>query len=89
MVNYLVVKAHFDTNKLAYITFYPVSKKAMKALIRHLPQNSPPEDVSDGLVDLGLDIITVKQRSSTRRSCAEAPIFLPLYLITLPRMAKS
>jgi hypothetical protein len=42
-------------------------------------------------VELGLDVISVKQMSTARRSPAEGTtaINLPLFLITLPRTAKS
>jgi hypothetical protein len=42
-------------------------------------------------VDLGYDVISVKQMSTTRRSTTEGPssINLPLFLITLPRTTKS
>jgi hypothetical protein len=42
-------------------------KKPMKAVIRHLPHNTPAEDISDGLVNLGFDVIRVKQKIVTRR----------------------
>jgi hypothetical protein len=48
--------------------FYAKSKKPMKAVIRHLSHNTPAEDISDGLVSLGFDGISVKQMTATRRS---------------------
>jgi hypothetical protein len=71
------------------VTFFPKYLKPIKAVIRQLPHNTPAEDISDGLVDLGLDVISVKQMSSTRRTPDEGPKFLPLILTTLPRTAKS
>jgi hypothetical protein len=63
----------------------------MKAVIRHLPFNTLAKDISDGLVDLGFDIIRVKQMSATRRSPAEGTsrVNFLLFLITLPITAKS
>jgi hypothetical protein len=63
----------------------------MKAVIRHLPHNTPAEDISDGLLSLGFDVISVKQMTATRRSPSDGSttVNLPLFLITLPRMAKS
>jgi hypothetical protein len=63
----------------------------MKAVIRHLPQNTPVKDISDGLVSLGFEVISVKQIKITRRSPSDisTTINLPLFLITLPRRAKS
>jgi hypothetical protein len=89
MVDYLAVKAHFDSTSMSYFTFFPKSLKPIKAVIRHLPHNTPAEDISDGLVDLGFDVISVKQMSSTRRTPDEGPKILPLFLITHPRTAKS
>jgi hypothetical protein len=67
MVDYLAVKAHFDSTNMSYFTFFPKSLKPIKAVIRHLPYNTPAEDISDGLVEFGFDVISVKQMSSTRR----------------------
>jgi hypothetical protein len=63
----------------------------MKAVIRHLPQSTPAEDISDGLVSPGFDVISVKQMIATRRSLSDGSttINLPLVLIILPRAAKS
>jgi hypothetical protein len=52
----------------------------MKALIRHLPHNTLAEDISDGLVSLGFDVISVKQMTAIRRSPSDGSptINLPL-----------
>jgi hypothetical protein len=50
------------------ITEFPKPKKSMKAVIRHLPQNTPAEGISDRLVSLGFDVISVKQMTATHRS---------------------
>jgi hypothetical protein len=62
----------------------------MKAVIRHLPHNTPIEDISDGLVSLGFDVISVKQMTATRRSPSDGSttINILLFLITLPKTAK-
>jgi hypothetical protein len=81
---------HYNTNNLSYYTLYPKSQKPIKAVIRHLPQNTPAEDMHDGLVDLGFYVINVKQMSIASRSPeGTTSITLPLFLVTLPRMAKS
>jgi hypothetical protein len=49
----------------------------------------PAEEIWEGLVELGFDIISVKQMSTTRRSQGSASTSLPLFLITLPRSEKS
>jgi hypothetical protein len=59
-------------------------------VIRHLPQNTPAQDISDGLMTLGFDVINVKQMTTTRRTPQETKIItLLLFLITLPRTPKS
>jgi hypothetical protein len=84
-------KSHFDSNNLSYYTFYLKSDNPMKAVICHLPHNNPVEDISDGLVCFGFEVISFKQVIATRRSPHERlkTINLPLFLITLPRTAKS
>jgi hypothetical protein len=90
MVDYQAVKEYFKQNSLAYFTYFPKSEKPVKAVICHLPSNTPAQDISDGLVDLGFDVISIKQMSSARRSPDSLnPIPLPLFLITLPRTEKS
>jgi hypothetical protein len=87
MADFQSVKSHFDAHNLSYYTFYPKSEKPVKAVIRHLPHNTPAEDISDGLVSLGFDVISVKQMTATRRSPPDesTSIKLPLFLIILPR----
>jgi hypothetical protein len=53
MVDFLGVKSYLETNNLSYFTFYPKSEKPTKAVICHLPVNTPAEDICDGLVSLG------------------------------------
>jgi hypothetical protein len=90
VVDYLVVKSFFNQNSLSYFTFFPKSEKPIKAVLRHLPSNTPAQDISERLVDLGFDVISVKQMSSTRRSPdGSKPVNLPLFLVTLRRTHKS
>jgi hypothetical protein len=91
MADFQSIKAHFDAHNLSYYSFYPKSKKPMKAVIRHLPYNTLSEDLSDGLVSLGFDVISVMQMTATRQSPSDGSttIILPLFLITLPRKTKS
>jgi hypothetical protein len=91
MADYSAIRSHLDSSKLHYFTFFPKSQKPIKAVIRHLPHNTPAEDIPDGLVDIGIDVISVKQMTTTRQSATEEPttINLPLFLITLPRTPKS
>jgi hypothetical protein len=85
------MKSYFDTQNLSYYTFFPKSEKPIKSVKRNLPLNTPAEDISDGLVNLGFDVVSVKQMTTTRQSSPEDPktTNLPPFLVTLPRTAKS
>jgi hypothetical protein len=60
MANFQSVKSYFDGQNLSYFSFFPKSEKLMKAVIRHLPHDTPAEDISDRLVSLGFDVVSVK-----------------------------
>jgi hypothetical protein len=65
MADFQSVKSYFDNHNLSYF-FFPKKEKPVKAVIRHLPHNTPAQDSSDGLVSLGFDIINVKLMTTTR-----------------------
>jgi hypothetical protein len=91
-MDFSAIKTFLETNKLPFFTFFPKSEKHVKAVIHHLPLNTPAEDISDGLVSMGCDVICVKQMTTTRRNPppeGTTTAILPLFLITLPRTAKS
>jgi hypothetical protein len=67
MGDYSAVRTHLESKNINYFTFYPKSQKPIKAVIWHLPSNTPAEDISNSLVSLGFDVISVKQLTSTRR----------------------
>jgi hypothetical protein len=71
MADFLAFRSYLEKNNLAYFTFYPKSLKPIKAVMRHLPLNTPAEDISDGLVSLGFDDSSVKQMTATRKSPPE------------------
>jgi hypothetical protein len=71
MADFSAMRSHFKNNNLPYFTLYPKCQKPIKAVVWHLPFTSPAEDVSDGLVNLGFDVISIKQMSATCRSPAE------------------
>jgi hypothetical protein len=56
------------------------SQKPVKAVIRHLPINTPAQDISEGLENLGFDVVSVKQMTTTRRSQTEEAITRNLHL---------
>jgi hypothetical protein len=90
MADFQSVKSHFYSQNLSYYSFHN-SEEPIQAVIRHLPQNTPAEDISDGVVSLGFDVVSVKQMTVNRRSPPEESkiINLALFLVTLLRTAKS
>jgi hypothetical protein len=89
MADFQSVKFHFDSQNISYYSFFPKAVKTIRAVIRHLPQNTPAEDISDGLTSLGFDVVS-KQITTTCRSPPEESKVtnLPILLVTLPRTAK-
>jgi hypothetical protein len=83
-------KSCLENDNLAYFIFYSKHEKPIKAVMRHLPPNSPAEGISDGLVSLGFDVVSIKDMTATRRSPPEGSTTknVPLLLLTLPRTAK-
>jgi hypothetical protein len=78
MADYSAIKEYLSSQTLNYFTFYPKSLKPIKAIIRHLPGNTPAEEIYEGLVETDFDIISVKQRPTTRRSQGSSSTSLPL-----------
>jgi hypothetical protein len=91
LADFQSVKSHFKSQNLSYYSFFPKSEKHIKAVIRHLPLNTPAENISDSLVSLGFDVVSVKQLTATHRSPPEESKIInpPLFLVTLPKTAKS
>jgi hypothetical protein len=91
MADYSAIREYFDKNHLNYFTFHPKSQKPIKAVIRHLPIDTPAEDISNGLQDLGYSVLSVKQMTASRPSPegGNYTLNLPLFLVTLPKDAKS
>jgi hypothetical protein len=89
MADFSAIKQYLNSQNLHYFLFFPKSLKPIKAVIRHLPGNTPAEEIYERLVELGFDIVIVKQMSTTRRSQDLTSRNLSLFLITLPRSDKS
>jgi hypothetical protein len=92
MTDFSAIKSLFNNEKLSYFTSHPKSLKPIKAVIRHLPTNTPADEIYEALTELGFEVISVKQMSSNRRAPPEGGSKskkLPLFLITLPRNEKS
>jgi hypothetical protein len=91
MADFLAIKSHFEGNNLSFYTFFPKYEKPIKAVIRYLPLNTPADDICDGLVSFCFDVVSVKQMTTTHRSPPDVSntLNLPLFLVTLPKTAKS
>jgi hypothetical protein len=91
MADYSAIRSYFDSNHLHYFTFHPKSEKPIKAVIRQLPGDTPAEDISNGLQDLGFSILSVKQMTANCPSPegGSHTVNLPLFLVTLTRTPKS
>jgi hypothetical protein len=91
MVDFLPLQSHFEGNNLSFFTFYPKFENPIKAVIRYLPQNTPAEDICNGLVSFDFDFVSIKQITTTCRSPPEISktTNLPLFLVNIPRRAKS
>jgi hypothetical protein len=61
MADFSAICSRYESNNLPYFTFYLKSQKPIKAVVQHLRVSTPAEDISDGLVNLGFDVISVKQ----------------------------
>jgi hypothetical protein len=56
MAGYSSMKPYLEKNNIHYFTFSPNSETPMKAVIRHLPPDTPGEDVSNSLEDLSFNV---------------------------------
>jgi hypothetical protein len=70
---------NFLTIIINQYTFYPKSEKPIKTVIRHPPVNIHAEEIGDGLVDLGFDVISAKQMSTALGLREELHSLLCLY----------
>jgi hypothetical protein len=90
MADYSAMRHYLESKHLNYYTFFPKSEKPIKAVIRHLLHDTPAEDISNSLNDLGFDVINVKQMTSKKTDPqGRSEVNLPLFLVTLPRTEKS
>jgi hypothetical protein len=91
MADYSAMKSYHKKNNLHYFTFCLNFEKPMKAVIRHLPPDTPVEDISNSLEDLGFNVTNVRQMTATRRVPNEQTHVetLTLFLVTLTRNIKS
>jgi hypothetical protein len=59
----------------------------MMAVIRHLPPDTPKEDISNSLEKVGFNVINVRQLATNQRALNGQAYMeiLPLFLVTLTR----
>jgi hypothetical protein len=86
MEDYSAIKSYLEKNNLHYFALSPNSEKPTKAVIRHLPPDTPAEAISNSLEDSGFSDNNVRQITAARRAPME---LLPLFLVTLVRNIKS
>jgi hypothetical protein len=79
MAEYSAVRALFDGRKMSYYTFHPKSEKPIKDVIRHLPIETPAEDITNGLTELGFSVMSVRQLTTNRRYIEGDTQKLPLF----------
>jgi hypothetical protein len=54
-----IFQARFDGRNMSYYTFHQQSDKPIKAVIRHLPIDTPAEGICNGLTELDFSIMSV------------------------------
>jgi hypothetical protein len=64
MTGFSPIHSHFESNNLLHFTFYSKFQRPIKAVIRNLPVSTPAEDISDGIMNLGFDVISLKYHQS-------------------------
>jgi len=79
MEDYVTLKKHLDQNQTHYYTFHPKAEKPIKAVIRHLPGETPAEDIANELLALGYKVHNVRQMTTTRQQSGAGPNTLPYH----------
>jgi hypothetical protein len=91
MADYKTTQNLLSQKGFPFFTFYTKGDKAVKAVIRHLPNNNSSEDITVALQEMAYEVISVKQITAKHPSPeGEVTIVsLPLFLITVVRNQKS
>jgi hypothetical protein len=91
MAGYSAMKYCMEKNNLHYFTYSPNSERSIKAVIPHLPPNTPVKNISKRLEVLAFNVINVRQMTATRRAPKGQIHVEPihLFLVTLTRNIKS
>jgi hypothetical protein len=91
MADYSALMRYPDASKIPYYTFHPKSLKRVKAVICHLPGDTPAKDISDEVLALGFNVINVRQMVVTRPKAEDGlqTCNIRLFLVTLARNEKA
>jgi acyl-CoA synthetase (NDP forming) len=91
MAGYKTIQNLLSQKGLPFFTFYTKGNKPVKAVMKHLPNNTSSEDITVALQELGYEVISVKQITAKRPSPENGVTLvpLPLFLFTLVRNQKS
>jgi hypothetical protein len=65
------MKLYLEKYYLHYFTLSPNSEKPIKAVICHLSPDTPVEEISSSLEDLGFNVINVRQMTPTQTAPSE------------------
>jgi hypothetical protein len=82
MADYSAMKSYLDKNNLQHFTFSPNSEKPIKAVIRHLPPDTPAVDISNSLENLGYNVFNVRQLTTNQKRAQNGQSYvetLPLF----------
>jgi hypothetical protein len=66
MADYSAMKSYLEKNNLHYLSCSLNSEKPIKAETRHLPPDTPAERISNGLENLGFNVINVRLLTTNR-----------------------
>jgi hypothetical protein len=75
IADFQAVRLHFDFNNFSCYSFFSKTEEPIKVVIRHLPINTPAEDIAEFLGEFGFEAVSVRRLSTTRRSLP--PPFVP------------
>jgi hypothetical protein len=94
--DFSAIKSFFQKESFSIYTFHPKSFEPIKAVTRKLPSVTQAEEIYEDISDLGFEVMSVKQMTSSRRSLPQTGqkspnvhLPLPLYQITFNRSEKS
>jgi hypothetical protein len=66
MVDHSAMKSYLEKNNLHYFILSRNSVKPIMTAIHHVPTDTPAEDTSNSLEDLGFNVINLRQITATR-----------------------